>query len=190
MEPLQWPAIAPGDIGFDAGKGVFGWLIRRVTGSRAHTWVYVRYLGKNEHGDEVWLTDEAGPWRIQERQRTRRPNKVIRMWRCSTEQEDILLASQRLIGEKYSWREIIRLAIYKLTGITWKTDPRGYICSGHVATVIAAARPDLAFGNFMGMRHPAHRIWPDELANWSDTVLWHQLVLPDTKWQHVLESWM
>jgi hypothetical protein len=190
MEPLQWPLIQPGDIGFDGGKGVFGWLIRRATGSRAHTWIYVRFLGTTEDGEPVWLTDEAGPFRVQERIRTRRPVKVVRLWRSSTEQEEILLASQMLLGQPYSWREIIRLAVYRVTGKTWKTDPHGYICSGHVATAVAEARPDLAYGKLLGMRHPTHRIWPDELANWSDTVIWRQLVLPDTAWQTGLENLM
>ena len=190
MSDLVFNEIKPGDIGFDEGKGIFGWLIRRVTGSRAHCWVYIQRLGVEPiSGKEVWLTDEAGPRKVQERIRTHQPNKVIRLWRTSSEQRLIVTTSSSLLGQKYSWREIARLAVFRLTGKTWNTDPRGYICSGHVATCIAAARWDLAYGMPLGMRHPTHRIWPEEIATWSDTVIWRELVLPDSNWNTVLENW-
>lgn len=179
----DWPDVQPGDIGFDGGKGIFGWLIRRATGSRGHCWVYVQLLGVAPSGAEIWLCDEAGPRGIRERRRESRPLHVARLWRNSREQHDILSTSKRLLGQPYSWREIFRIAIYKLTGHTWATDPNGYICSGHVATTIVFARPDLAHRQADGMPHPAHRIWPDALATWSDTVTWREHVLPNTEWQ-------
>jgi hypothetical protein len=170
--PHEFPRIEPGDIGFDEGVGLSGLVIRLGTRSAyGHCWIYHCLVDVFEDGTEVWLTVEAGPreglvWR----HRTRRPNKVVRLWRDEHEQADILRRSERLVGSQYGWGEIVRI-VCRILGIKLrrrKDNPRRVICSNHVAQAALAGRPDLGFY----LRYEPFEIWPGELAITLDAYIW------------------
>jgi hypothetical protein len=167
---MPWIGIQPGDIGWDGGSGIFGWVIRRGTGVYGHTWVYHRLISVARDGSETWETVEAGPSGVKLRVRTRPPVKVVRLWRTEGERSRILEASEACIGAKYGWGEIVRLALHtagiKVKG--WKDNPNRMICSNHTARSVAAATPGLR----ASLPYPPQHIWPQRLAEWSDWVLW------------------
>ena len=172
MKPHEFPRIQPGDIGFDEGVGVSSVLIRMGTkSSYGHCWVYHSPVCLDAEGNETWLTVEAGPrggllWR----ERTRQPNKVVRLWRDRAEQVDILKASERLVGAKYGWGEIARI-VARILGIKvrrWRDNPNAVICSNHVTQAALAGRPDLG----LYLRFEANEIWPGELAVTLDAFVW------------------
>lgn len=172
MRNPPWTSIKPGDIGFDGGVGISGWLIRRSTGAHGHCFVYHELLGY-DGDDELWRTVEAGPREgVIYRTRTRRPNKVVRLWRNPIEQHRILAASASCIGSKYGWGEIARIVLH-LVGIKvegWKDNPDRMICSNHVAFALSKARSGLA----ITMPYKPPHIWPQKLAEWCDWVFWMQ----------------
>lgn len=172
MNRHEFPRIRPGDIGFDEGVGVSSVLIRTGTKSAyGHCWVYHALLGRDAQGNERWLTVEAGPkGGVRWRERTRHPNKVVRVWRDQFEQSDILRASIRLVGAGYGWGEIIRIVL-RLFGVKvrrWKDNPRRVICSNHTVQAALAGRPDLGFY----LRYEPNEIWPGELAITLDAFIW------------------
>ena len=168
----SFPRIQPGDIGFDAGVGISGLLIRLGTRSAyGHCWVY-HYLKRiDAEGNEVWATVEAGPreglvWR----ERTRQPNKVVRLWRDEWDQVDLLNKSAKLVGSGYGWGEVFRI-VCRILGIKLrrnKDNPSRVICSNHVAQAALAGRPDLGFY----LRYEPFEIWPGELAVTLDAYVW------------------
>jgi hypothetical protein len=170
--PHEFPRIQPGDIGFDAGVGLSGQVIRLGTkSSYGHCWVYHQLLEVQEDGTELWSTVEAGPrggllWR----ERTRLPNKVVRVWRDRFEQSDIIKKSAAMVGAGYGWGEIARI-VARILGIKvrrWQDNPNRVICSNHVAQAALAARPDLGFY----LRYEPNEIWPGELAVTFDAYVW------------------
>lgn len=172
MDPMPWHGIEPGDVGFDGGQGLFGWIIRRATGAYGHVWVYHQYLGLDKKNREQWRTVEAGPRGVKERVRVRPPVKVVRLWKTRAQQRAILNESRACIGAKYGWGEIIRLALHTI-GIRvrgWRDDTNRMICSNHVARSvtrgISALRATLPY--------PPQHIWPQRLAEWCDWVQWTQ----------------
>jgi hypothetical protein len=172
VRPLPWYYIQPGDVGFDGGQGLFGWIIRRATGAYGHTWVYHEFLGRDEKGRERWRTVEAGPRGVREQVRTRPPVKVVRMWKTRSQRDTILAESSACVGAKYGWGEIVRLALHTI-GIRvrgWKDNSERMICSNHVARSIARALP----GVRPTLPYPPQHIWPQRLAEWCDWILWTQ----------------
>lgn len=167
-----FPRIQPGDIGFDAGVGISGLIIRLGTKSAyGHCWVYHECVGIDDEGDEIWLTVEAGPREgLVQRFRKRQPNKVVRLWQDELEQSAILRASQELVGSRYGWGEIARI-VARILGIKvrrWQDNPGRVICSNHVAQAALAGRPDLGFY----LRYEPFEIWPGELAVTLDAFVW------------------
>ena len=166
-----WSGIKPGDIGFDKGDGLVGWLIRHGTASRyAHCFIYLHKLNNGN-----WLTVEAYPSRdsskdgVQLRLRTKSPDKVVRIWDSSEEQGLIIFKSIDMIGVKYGWGEIARIAL-RFVGIKvkgWESDKRA-ICSNHVAQAVLHANP--SFKLFLS--YPPSEIYPGELALNLDAVQW------------------
>lgn len=172
MKEHEFPRIQAGDIGFDEGVGVSSIIIRMGTkSSYGHCWVYHSSVSTDAEGNETWLTVEAGPrggllWR----NRTRQPNKVIRIWTDQFEQADILKASEKLVGAKYGWGEIFRIVtrILRIKVRRWQDSPTRVICSNHVAQAALAGRPDLGFY----LRFAPFEIWPGELAITLDAFIW------------------
>ena len=167
-----FPRIQPGDIGFDAGVGISGLLIRLGTRSAyGHCWIYHELVGHDDEGNDIWLTVEAGPKAgLVQRFRKRQPNKVVRIWRDEWEQADIVKASQALVGARYGWGEIVRIVcrIFGLKLAKHKDNPDRVICSNHVAQAALAGRPDLGFY----LRYEPFEIWPGELAVTLDAYVW------------------
>ena len=162
--------IRPGDIGFDGGIGISGWLIRVGTGSSyGHCFVYHRDLGNG-----LWETAETGPTGHRFRKRSVGPNKVVRLWRDAQEQDALLRASEKLVGCEYGWGEIARI-VARLLGVKlrrFRDNPRRVICSNHVTQVILVVRPELVHY----LRFPTNEIWPGELAITFDAMHWDQEV--------------
>lgn len=174
----RWQNIQPGDVGFDRGVGLSGFFIRLGTRSPyAHCWVYHKRLP-----DGRWVTVEAGPkdgviWRVREV----RPNLVVRAWKNSKEQADILARSRQLLGSKYGWGEILRICLY-FVGIKIRTsydNKNRVICSNHVAQSVLAGDPRIR----AHMRYDYYAIWPGALAEdlaawkWWDEHGWKQEIL-------------
>jgi hypothetical protein len=172
MRSMPWLHIQPGDVGFDGGRGFFGWIIRRATGVYGHTWIYHELLSSGENQVELWKTVEAGPRGIKEQIRSRPPVKVARLWNTPKQQAAVLAASQECVGLKYGWGEIFRLALrtmgLKVNG--WKDNPNRMICSNHVAHSITKGVSPLD----VTLPYPPHHIWPQRLAEWCDWVKWTQ----------------
>lgn len=163
----RWANIQPGDIGFDRGVGITGFLIRLGTRSQyAHCWVYHKPLP-----DGRWVTVEAGPkdgviWRIRDVE----PNLVVRVWKSPMEQHSVLANSRASLGRKYGWGEILRISLYMI-GIRLRTDrdnPDRVICSNHTAQAAIAGAPHLQ----AHMRYPVYAIWPGALAQDLAAYLW------------------
>jgi hypothetical protein len=167
---MPYTSIQPGDIGFDGGVGVSGWVIRRATGAYGHCFIYHKLLSDDHKGNQVWETVEAGPSGVKVRVRTRPAVKVVRLWRNEVDRRVLLAASQRCVGNKYGWGEIARLVAHtvglKVKG--WKDNPTRKICSNHVAYAVKAMNRPLA----ATMPYPPHHIWPQRLAEWCDWVAW------------------
>lgn len=163
--------IKPGDIGFTKGGGLIGWVIRHGTGSPyAHCFIYHHYLGNGK-----WKTIEAFPSikrskdGVRYRVRTEEPIKIVRMWRTKNEQRDILVHSESMVGVRYGWGEITRIAL-RFLGIKikgWESNKRA-ICSNHCTQSLLAARPQL---NII-MKYKPSQVWPGELANVTDYICW------------------
>jgi hypothetical protein len=161
----QFSGIQPGDIGFDGGIGLSGFLIRVGTRSAyGHCFVYHRDLGNG-----VWQTVEAGPRGVRTRKRTVAPNKVVRVWRNGAERHAVLRSSSTARGKQYGWGEIVRIVCH-LFGIKvdGKDNPGRVICSNHVAQAVLAARPE--FEHYLD--YPTCAVWPGELAVSLDEFLW------------------
>jgi len=164
-----WIDIEPGDIGFDKGIGISGWLIRTGTQSaHGHCWVYHRRIDQN-----TWETVEAGPrGGLIRRVRTVQPNKVARIWRTEQERQAILIQSNKLVGAKYGWGEIFRIA-FRILGVKLpkhKDNPNRVICSNHAAQSVLAARPALK----PLFEYAPYEIWPGELAVTLSSIEWTQ----------------
>jgi hypothetical protein len=165
--------IKPGDIGFTKGGGFVGWIIRHGTGSTyAHTFVYV-----SKNTDNSWNTIEAWPsmksrldgtrFRI----RTQYPEKVVRVWRTLEEQTGIIRKSRELVGTRYGWGEILRIA-FKFIGVklpAYDSNKRA-ICSNVTCQAVLNARP--ALKSFLSYK--PYQIWPGELADNLDRISWAQ----------------
>jgi hypothetical protein len=110
----RWVDIEPGDIGFDQGGGIVGFLIRHFSHSPyAHCWVYHE---RDAWGD--WSTAEAYPGGLKYRERqTGQVHRVIRPWRNEEERAKILAKSTELVGAKYNYRELFRIIHYRLRNI-------------------------------------------------------------------------
>jgi hypothetical protein len=163
----SFPSIRPGDIGFDGGGGISGWVIRTGTGSSyGHCWVY-----HSRNADGTWLTLEAGPKEgLVFRTRKAGPNKVVRLWRDEQERAALLRASEKLAGSRYGWGEIARI-VCRILGIKvrrWRDNPNHVICSNHVTQAALAARPELAHY----LRFAFNEVWPGELAITLDAMQW------------------
>jgi hypothetical protein len=172
VTPHEFPRIQPGDIGFDAGVGISGLLIRLGTrSSYGHCWVYHALEELLPDGTQVWSTVEAGPRNgVIKRLRTVPPIKVVRVWQDSFEQADLLKKSEGLVGCSYGWGEIARI-VFRIVGIKlgrWRDNPAAVICSNHVTQAALAARPDLG----LYLRFPSNEIWPGELALTLDAFIW------------------
>jgi hypothetical protein len=173
-----WFGIKPGDMGFDRGGGIVGWIIRHGTGSAyAHSFVYHRVISVSIDGTQTWETVEAYPSirkskdGVQKRVRTASPSKVVRVWRSSGEQEAILAHSESMVGTGYGWGEIFRIAV-RMVGIKFPgwDSPKRVICSNHCLQSALAARSSLR-GFF---RYKPYEIWPGELAVCLDAIMWAQ----------------
>ena len=166
--------IKPGDVGFTKGGGLVGWIIRHGTGSAyAHVFVYVR---KNK--DNSWETIEAWPSSkaikdgTRVRTRTELPEKIVRVWRTRGEQVGIIRKSRELVGTRYGWGEILRIA-GRFIGIKFipKYDsPNRAICSNVTMQAVLAARPSLK----PVFRFESYQTWPGELADTLDRIIWIQ----------------
>ena len=165
--------IRPGDIGFDRGGGIVGWIIRHGTGSTyAHCFVYV---GKYDDGS--WMTVEAYPsvWPskdgVQVRSRTQPANKLVRVGENTEEVSAIVLRSLEMVGTKYGWGEIARIAL-RMVGIRFKAwdSPKRAICSNHCAQAALAGRPEVVHY----LRYKPFEIWPGELAASLDAYIWNR----------------
>ena len=172
MNAHEFPRIQPGDIGFDAGVGFSGLLIRLGTrSSYGHCWVYHELEGVRPDGVEVWSTVEAGPRNgVVKRFRTVPPIKVVRVWKDKFEQADLLKKSAELVGCSYGWGEIARI-VFRIVGVKigrWWDNPNAVICSNHVTQAAVAARPDLG----LYLRFTSDEIWPGELALTFDAYVW------------------
>jgi hypothetical protein len=172
MARHEFPRIQAGDIGFDAGVGLSGLLIRLGTQSPyGHCWVYHDILERREDGTEVWDTVEAGPRHgTIHRVRTVAPLKAVRVWQDEFERRDLLQASEALVGTRYGWGEIARILAHllKIKMRRWRDNPCRVICSNHVAQAICAAVP--SFGLYM--RYNNNEVWPGELAVTCDAFSW------------------
>jgi hypothetical protein len=172
LKSHEFPRIRPGDVGFDEGVGLSGWIIRLGTRSAyGHCWVYHGLVDVLDDGTEVWDTVEAGPrMGVIHRLRTVQPNKVVRVWQDEFQRKDLLQASETLVGCRYGWGEIVRIVvnILRIKVRKWRDNPNAVICSNHVAQAILAARPD--FGLYL--RHEPSEIWPGELAVTLDAFMW------------------
>jgi hypothetical protein len=121
-------------------------------------------------GNGLWETAEAGPSGLLFRKRSALPTKVVRFWRSENERAGILWASEKLVGSKYDWGEIGRIAA-RLVGLRLrcrKDNKARVICSNHVAQVVLAIRPELTFY----LRFAPYEVWPGELAMSFDAMLW------------------
>lgn len=166
--------IKPGDIGFTKGGGIVGWIIRHGTGSAyAHVFVYVK-----QNPDKSWETIEAWPSRFKDkdgtrvRTRTELPEKVVRLWRTRKEQSAIINKSRQLVGTRYGWGEIIRIAL-RFLGIKFlpKYDSKKRaICSNVTMQAVLASRPSLK----LVFRFETYQTWPGELADTLDRIIWSQ----------------
>jgi hypothetical protein len=166
--------IKPGDIGFTKGGGFVGWIIRHGTGSAyAHVFVYVK-----QNSDGSWETIEAWPSRraikdgTRVRTRTELPEKVVRIWRNRNEQNRIIKKSRELVGTRYGWGEILRIAA-RFIGIKFipKYDShKRAICSNVTMQAVLAARPQLK----PVFRFETYQTWPGELADTLDRIVWIQ----------------
>lgn len=109
-----WTGIQAGDVGFDQGGGLVGFLIRHFSHSPyAHCWVY---HGKGENNQ--WLTAEAYPGGLKWKKRKNDSvHKVTRAWRDEEERQAILDKSEELIGSGYNYRELFRIIHYRLRKI-------------------------------------------------------------------------
>jgi len=175
-----WIDIQPGDIGFTKGGGFVGWIIRHGTGSAyAHSFVYHKYLGNG-----AWETIEAWPSLnkdkdgVRVRVRTEAPIKVSRLWRTRNEQAKILIHSASMVGTRYGWGEILRIAL-RFVGIKvrgWES-PKRAICSNHCTASILAARPKLR----ELFKYSPSMTWPGELATTADFLDWSQSRINDRK---------
>ena len=175
-----WIDIKPGDIGFTKGGGFVGWIIRHGTGSAyAHSFVYHKPLGNG-----TWETVEAFPSLksqkdgVRVRVRTEQPDKVVRTWVTRNEQTAILLHSASMVGTRYGWGEIFRIAL-RFVGIKirgWESDSRA-ICSNHCTQSILAARPGLK----ALFKYRPSMTWPGELATTCDAIDWAQDRVKDRK---------
>jgi hypothetical protein len=173
-----WFGIKPGDMGFDRGGGLVGWIIRHGTGSAyAHSFIYHKLLGTLHDGTQIWETVEAYPSvkkskdGVRKRVRTNAPTNVVRLWRSIGEQEAILSHSESLVGTRYSWGEIFRIAV-RMIGVKFPgwDSPKRVICSNHCLQSALAARSSLrAF-----FRYEPYEIWPGELAASLAAVVWAQ----------------
>ena len=173
--------IKPGDIGFTKGGGFVGWIIRHGTGSAyAHTFVYV-----SKNSDGSWTTIEAWPSKkaafdgTRVRIRTELPEKIVRIWRNRSEQSAIIRKSRNLVGTRYGWGEILRIAA-RFIGIKFipKYDSqKRAICSNVTMQAVLDARPELA--NFF--RFETYQTWPGELADTLDKVSWAQARIKERK---------
>jgi hypothetical protein len=165
LRELPWLEIEPGDIGFDGGIGISGWLIRRATGAYGHVFIYHEKID-----DNAWRTVEAGPSGVLFRVRTRPANKVVRLWRTKIEQNRILAASAECVGRKYGWGEIARIFLH-LIGIKingWKDNKGRMICSNHVAYSISMMKKGVKYT----LPYKPEHIWPQKLAQWCDWYTW------------------
>jgi hypothetical protein len=172
MDCHTFSRIQPGDIGFDAGIGFSGLIIRLGTrSSYGHCWVYHELEGIRPDGVEVWSTVEAGPRNgVVKRFRTVPPIKVVRVWKDKFEQADLLKKSAELVGCSYGWGEIARI-VFRIVGVKigrWWDNPTAVICSNHVTQAAVAARPDLG----LYLRFTSDEIWPGELAVTFDAYIW------------------
>jgi len=165
LKGLPWFDIEPGDIGFDGGIGISGWLIRRATGAYGHVFIYHEKLDNG-----AWRTVEAGPSGVLFRIRTRPANKVIRLWNTKVEQARILAASSECAGRKYGWGEIARIVLH-MVGIKvngWKDNKGRMICSNHVAYAVGQMKKGIKHT----MPYKPEHIWPQKLAEWCDWYIW------------------
>jgi len=164
--------IQPGDIGFTKGGGFVGWIIRHGTGSTyAHTFVYI-----SKNSDGSWNTIEAWPSKVssldgtRHRIRTELPEKVVRVWRNRGERAAIIKKSKELVGTRYGWGEILRIAA-RFIGITFipKYDSnKRAICSNVTMQAVIASRSSLK--HFF--RYETYQTWPGELADTLDRISW------------------
>jgi hypothetical protein len=173
--------IKPGDIGFTKGGGFVGWIIRHGTGSAyAHVFVYVK-----QNTDGSWETIEAWPSKkatldgTRVRTRTELPEKIVRIWRDRSEQAGIVKKSRELVGTRYGWGEILRIAA-RFIGIKFipKYDSTNRaICSNVTMQAVLAARPSLS----PLFRFETYQTWPGELADTLDRIVWIQTRISERK---------
>ena len=173
--------IKPGDIGFTKGGGFVGWIIRHGTGSTyAHSFVYV-----SKNADNSWNTIEAWPSAksaldgTRNRIRTEYPEKVVRVWRTKSEQAAIIKKSKALVGTRYGWGEILRIAA-RFIGIkfipAYDSNKRA-ICSNVTMQAVLASRS--ALKHFF--KYETYQTWPGELADTLDRISWAQSRISEDK---------
>jgi len=166
--------IKPGDIGFTKGGGFVGWIIRHGTGSAyAHVFVYVKPL-KNGNWEtiEAWPSKKAHLDGTRRRIRTELPEKIVRVWRSHDEQAAILNKSAELVGTRYGWGEILRIAL-RFVGIKFiprYDSSKRAICSNVTMQAVLASRAGLG----PLFRFESFQTWPGELAETLDRIVWAQ----------------
>lgn len=168
-----WVDIRPGDIGFTRGGGLVGWIIRHGTASAyAHSFVYHRKLANGSWETvEAWPSIRSNRDGVRVRVRTEAPTKVVRLWRTPAEQSRLLAASSSLVGTRYGWGEIARIAL-RFLGIKvrgWESESRA-ICSNHCTQAVLASRPAIK----PLFRYKPSETWPGELASTADFIIWVQ----------------
>lgn len=111
---LRWVGIEAGDVGFDQGGGVVGFLIRHFSHSPyAHCWVYDAPIYERGHV-VAWHTIEAYPGGLKKRVRDiDRVDRVARLWRDEDERLQMLATSGALLGSRYNYRELFRIIHYR-----------------------------------------------------------------------------
>jgi len=110
----SWEGIQPGDVGFDQGGGLVGFLIRHFSHSPyAHCWIY-----HDRRDDGSWHTAEAYPGGLRMRVRSNdNVHRVVRVANTIQEQHAILDKSDELVGSGYNYRELFRIVHYRLRKI-------------------------------------------------------------------------
>jgi hypothetical protein len=198
-----WTGIEAGDIGFDQGGGIVGFLIRHFSHSPyAHCWVYHTRLPHS------WITAEAYPGGLKLRERqVDDVHRVARVWRDESERLALLKKSEELIGRKYRYRELFRIIHYRIRqaiiwfGVAalllallgnWRDSPVAMWSAGAllVAMLYAViplktelndavicsnhvAQSVLAARPELELTYPPQSIWPGRLERDLNLITWH-----------------
>lgn len=106
----QWNNIEPGDLVWTSGGGVVGWIIRVFT---QHPYAHVGVVTQVE-GDLLTM-DEAFPGGLRRTTRgVQTVSRAIRVHRTPEEARTIVSKSNSLVGSKYAYGELLRIAAWRV----------------------------------------------------------------------------